>query len=171
MDHHPSVGIAGTKLLNPDGTRQYSCDLFPRKPLTMLRDKMRDRFSSKTKVTWHERTAKWNFDENFAVDYVIGAALLIRRETYEQIGLLDEQFFMYAEDIDWCYRAALAGWQTYYLGKISVYHYNRGSSEISVEVSTHLRALRKKSLLKFYKKHCGVISSLMMKVILFLKQD
>lgn len=125
----------------------------------ILRDKIMETFFSGNRSQWEERMTTWNFDENFAVDYVTGAVLLIRRETYEQIGLLDEQFFMYAEDIDWCYRAALAGWQTYYLGKVSVYHYNKGSSEKSLQLSSRLHTLRTKSLQKFYRKHYGVISA------------
>lgn len=169
MDHHPLVGIAGTKLLNPDGTRQYSCDYFPRSPIRMLRDKIINAFFRGDRSGWQERTTKWNFDDNFAVDYVIGAALIIRRETLELVGLLDEQFFMYAEDIDWCYRAALAGWKTYYLGKLYIYHHNRGSSEKSSELSSRLQKLRRKSLLIFYRKHYGAFSSLMMRGIFLLK--
>ncbi len=169
MDHHPSVGVAGTKLLNPDGSHQYSCDVFPRRPLMLLRDKLMDSFFRHNETRWHERMATWNFNKNFAVDYVIGAALLIRRDTYEQIGVLDEQFFMYAEDIDWCYRAALAGWKTYYLGKISIYHHNRASSEKSPELSFRLQALRTKSLLKFYRKHYGVVAALILHLIILLK--
>jgi len=170
MDTHPSVGIAGTKLLNPDGSRQYSCDLFPRTALAMLRDKILDTFFSTKRITWPERMTEWDFNGNFAVDYVIGAVLLIRRETLEQIGLLDEQFFMYAEDIDWCYRAALAGWKTYYLGAMSIYHCNRGSSETSQALSFKLQQLRGKSLQQFYRKHYGLFSSWLIMLIDRLKR-
>lgn len=169
MDRHPAVGIAGTKLLNADGTRQYSCDFFPRKPLVMLRNKIVDALPGHRRTRWRQRMAKWNFDENFAVDYVIGASLLIRRETLEQIGLLDERLFMYAEDIDWCYRAALTGWKTYYLGEISIYHHNRGSSEKSPELSSRLHTLRTKSLVKFYRKHYGLFSACILQTVIFLK--
>jgi GT2 family glycosyltransferase len=77
---------------------------------------------------------------------------------------------MYAEDIDWCYRAALAGWETYYLGEISICHYNRGSSEKSPEVSSYLQTLRDQSLLKFYKKHYGVFAAFILNIIIRLKR-
>ncbi len=160
MDSHPSAGIAGTKLLNSDGSRQYSSDQFPRAPLTMLKEK----------IFRTDRTTERDVDSNVRVDYVIGAVLAIRRETLEQIGLLDETFFMYAEDIDWCYRAALAGWQTYYLGTLSVYHHNRGSSETTPELSQKLHNLRTKSLLKFYRKHYGVWSAWSLRVLIFTKR-
>ena len=169
MDQHPSAGICGTKLLNSDGTRQYSCDTFPRAPLMMFRDKILDRFTRPGEIPWQNRMTQWDFHENFAVDYVIGAVLLIRRETLEQIGMLDEQFFMYAEDIDWCYRAALAGWKTHYLGEVSIYHHNRGSSEQSATLSSQLQHLRAKSLLKFYQKHYGWGSALILQGILLFK--
>ena len=169
MDAHPAVGIAGPKLLNPDGTRQYSCDVFPRPPLILLRDKILDRLYPGNTLTRRRRIAQWRYAENFRVDYVIGAVLLIRRATLEQIGLLDEQFFMYAEDMDWCYRAALAGWETYYVGEVSVYHHNRGSSEQSKALASRLRQVRKESLLRFYEKHFGPFSKTLLRIILFFK--
>ena len=170
MDTHPSAGIAGTRLLNPDGSRQYSCDDFPRKPLIMVRDKLRDTLFPGNQANWEHREERRDFNSNFAIDYVIGAVLLIRRETLNQIGLLDEQFFMYTEDIDWCYRAALTGWQTYYLGTISIYHHNRGSSEKTLTLSSNLEKLRNDSLQKFYQKHYGTLSALIMHTVLFAKQ-
>ncbi|MBD3307451.1 glycosyltransferase [candidate division KSB3 bacterium] len=171
MVQHPAVGIAGPKLLNPDGTPQYSCDAFPRRPFTLLRDKLgKILFQGKTRSGERERMAPESADEPVAVDYVIGAALLIRRETYEQIGGLDERFFMYAEDIDWCYRAAQAGWSTAYVGNVSLYHLNRGSSDASPELAARLARLRATSLLQFYRKHYGVLSALLMQVILFFKR-
>lgn len=159
MDEHPFVGVAGPKLLNPDGSRQYSCDCFPRPPFRLLWEKVIDLCAPENSMTRRGKMAQWDYTTNFAVDYLIGAVFLIRRHTLENIGLLDEQFFMYAEDIDWCYRAALTGWQIYYLGAISVFHHNRGSSEATVELSQRLRALRTKSLLQFYRKHYGKLAA------------
>jgi GT2 family glycosyltransferase len=169
MDTHPTVGVAGTKLLNPDGTYQYSCDCFPRTPLILLRDKIMDLCCPGNTMTRQGKMAQWDYNTNFAVDYLIGAVLVIRRQTLDHIGLLDEQFFMYAEDIDWCYRAASAGWETYYLGEMSISHYNRGSSEKTPEASSQLRKLRTESLLKFYQKHHGVFSVVMVKLLILLK--
>ncbi len=159
LDAHPSVGMAGPQLLNPDGTRQESCDDFPRRPMTLLRDKILDALQLQNHITRAGKMRRWDYSNNFSVDYLIGAVLLVRRETFEQIGGLDEQFFMYAEDIDWCYRSVRAGWQNYYLGEICVYHHNRGSSEKTTGQAKTLHQLRTKSLLKFYRKHYGIIST------------
>lgn len=170
MDNHPAVGIIGTKLLNPDGSRQYSCDCFPRSPIRLVCDRFLDLCYPGNSITRQKKIAEWNYDTNFVVDSVVGAVLLIRRATFEEIGLLDEQFFMYAEDIDWCYRAALAGWKIYYLGEISIYHDNRGSSEPSSEVASRLQKMRAQSLVKFYRKHYGTIAASIINGIIRTKQ-
>jgi GT2 family glycosyltransferase len=166
LDAHPTVGLAGPQLLNPDGTRQYSCDCFPRRPLTLLRDKFLDRCRPHNRLTRAGKMRAWDYARHFSVDTLIGAVLLIRRETFARIGLLDEQFFMYAEDLDWCYRSAQAGWQNYYLGEVRVYHHNRGSSEKTAAQAQQLTQMRADSLLKFYAKHYGWFSALLMRLIL-----
>ena len=164
LDEHPTVGMAGPRLLNPNGSRQYSCDCFPRRPITLLRDRVLDYCWPQNRITRTGKMRSWDYSTNFSVDYLIGAVLLVRRETCEQIGLLDEQFFMYAEDIDWCYRSAQAGWKNYYLGETAVYHHNRGSSEKTDKLKKRLQQLRTESLLKFYHKHYGSISARVMRV-------
>ena len=171
MDAHPDAGIVGTRLLNPDGSRQYSCDLFPRRPFRMLSDKIRDRFFPVNQGGWQERMANWDFHGNFLVDYVIGAVLLIRRDTVERIGMLDEGFFMYAEDIDWCYRAEQAGWKNYYVGSIGIYHYNRGSSEKNPEQASRLRKMRDQSLERFYRKHYGALNGFLFGLVVKMKRQ
>lgn len=170
MDAHPTVGIAGSRLLNADGTWQPSCDLFPRKPFAMLRDKLADALFPGTPVKWEDRMRQWNARDNFPVDYVIGAVLMIRRETFAQIGGLDERFFMYAEDIDWCYRAARAGWATHYVGTAAIVHLNRGSSEPTPQQAERLRRLRDQSLLAWYGKHYGRLNAWLMRLVFLLKR-
>jgi GT2 family glycosyltransferase len=164
MEAHPSVGIAGPQLLNPDGTRQYSCDYFPLRPLMLLRDKILDCCWPRNRVSRQAKMREWDYATNFKVNYLIGAVLMIRRETFERIGPLDEQFFMYAEDIDWCYRSVFAGWKNYYLGETRVVHYNRGSSEKTAAQAQRLIHLRTSSLLRFYKKHYGILSACLLRI-------
>lgn len=169
LEGHPRAGMVGPRLLNPDGSRQYSCDCFPRRPATLLRDKLIDAFRPDNHVTRKGRMQAWNYDTAFQVEYLIGAALMIRRDAFEQIGLLDERFFMYAEDIDWCYRSAQAGWQNWYLGDAQVYHQNRGSSQKTPEQSRRLSQLRTDSLIAFYRKHYGAPAAWSMRAICALK--
>ena len=170
MDAHPPVGLAGARLVNPDGTHQESCDLFPRRPWQLARDKLLDAWKPANAATRTGQRARWQYTRNFAVEYVTGAALMIRRKTLEDIGGLDERFFMYAEDIDWCYRAAAAGWQVYYLGTVSLIHSNRGSSQASPELAARLEKLRRDSLLQWYRKHYGYIAYLLMKIVMAVKR-
>jgi GT2 family glycosyltransferase len=169
MDTHPEAGILGTKLLNPDGSRQYSCDCFPRTPWQLFHEKILDLCIPGNHTTRQGKMRRWDYDSHFPVDYVIGAVLMIRRETLEQIGLLDEDFFMYAEDIDWCYRAVKSGWHAYYVGEIGVYHYNRGSSEKTPEHAHRLRQLRVSSLLHFYSKHYGHLAARLLQSMMSIK--
>ncbi|MNI21706.1 N-acetylglucosaminyl-diphospho-decaprenol L-rhamnosyltransferase [compost metagenome] len=67
-------------------------------------------------------------DQDYPVDCLVGAFMLIRREVMEQVGMLDEDFFMYGEDIDWCYRIKQAGWEIYYYPRTSIIHYKGASS-------------------------------------------
>jgi hypothetical protein len=89
-------------------------------------------------------------DEEYPVDCLVGAFLMVRRKAIEQVGLLDERFFMYFEDTDWCYRLKQAGWINYYYPKTKITHYKRGSSRgrpIRITFEFH-RAMK-----LFYDKH------------------
>lgn len=124
MGAHPEVGICGPKVLNRDGTLQKQCrrsfatpwDLFCYfSGLSTLFPK--NRLFARYLVTYE--------DENttHAVDAVSGSCMLIRREVLNQIGLLDERFFAYQEDADYCFRAKRAGWQVYYYPVAQIIHY------------------------------------------------
>ncbi|MCX7840627.1 MAG: glycosyltransferase family 2 protein [Anaerolineae bacterium] len=132
-DAHPQVGICGPKILNRDGTLQKQCrrsyatpwdlfcyfsglsTLFPHSPLF-----------ARYLMTYRDE------NETHPADAVSGACMLIRRAVIEQIGLLDEQFFAYQEDTDYCFRAKRAGWQVYYYPEAQIIHYaGRGGSRVS----------------------------------------
>ena len=89
-------------------------------------------------------------DEEYPVDSLVGAFMLVRREAFEQVGLLDEDFFMYGEDIDWCYRMKQAGWEIYYYPRTSIIHYKGAGKK---------RKARKmiyefhRAMLLFHRKH------------------
>jgi GT2 family glycosyltransferase len=130
MDQHPAAGALGPRLLNSDGSLQRTAKRFP-SPLSAL-------FGRKSVLThWfpHNRFSRaylLELDESraepFEADCLSGACLLVRREVLEQVGPLDEQFFMYWEDNDWCYRIKAAGWQIYALPTVRVVHHEGQSS-------------------------------------------
>ncbi|MBX7234740.1 MAG: glycosyltransferase family 2 protein [Caldilineales bacterium] len=129
LETHPQVGILGPRLRYADGSIQPSRRRFP----TLL-----TLFTESTIVQeawpglpWFGRfyLADRSPEETQAVDWVVGAAMFVRRQVYEQVGGLDEGFFMYSEELDWCRRAAAAGWQVIYHPAAEVMHYEGRSSE------------------------------------------
>ncbi len=128
MDQHPRAGVAGPKLLNPDGTVQYSCyrfhntftPLFRRTPLGKLPG-----------IRAHlQRFVMADFDhqEDRPVDWLLGAFLIARREAVQQVGDMDERFFLYFEDVDWCRRFWAVGWEVWYVAGVECVHYHKRAS-------------------------------------------
>lgn len=128
MAEHAEIGMLGPKLINVDGSLQYSCRRFPKwwTPLA------RRTIFGKTKKGLREiqRFLMHDYDhqEGREVDWLFGAALLVRRQALEEAGLLDERFFMYFEDTDWCRRFWQKGWKVYYFPGAEFIHYYRQES-------------------------------------------
>ncbi|MCD4670586.1 MAG: glycosyltransferase family 2 protein, partial [Actinomycetia bacterium] len=123
----PKAAIAGPKIINSDGSIQYSCRSFPSffgaAAHTILTHIYPDNpFSKKYKLVDVSRK------EPFSVDWVSGSCMMIRRSALEDIGLLDESYFMYVEDIDICYRAWQKGSEVHYMPHSEVLHHVGGSS-------------------------------------------
>lgn len=132
LDRHPRAGVVGCKLLNPDGSVQLSYRKFPSLTWEYFR------IILLSKVYRHIKPLRGPLDAVVhaessggcrSVDWVSGACLMTRREVLDQVGLLDERFFMFCEEIDWCYRAKRAGWEIHYLPDACVIHYGGGSSK------------------------------------------
>lgn len=117
-DGHPDVGIVGPCLLNADGTLQPSWARFP----TLYDEWTGKPARLRTRLPTSDGTTA------FEVGWVSGACLLIRRATLEQIGPLDERFFMYSEDVDWCHRAKRGGWRVCYYPAARIVHLGGQSS-------------------------------------------
>lgn len=168
LSTHPNVGIVGADLRNPDNTHQYCFDLLPLPALQILRQNLfgaYERFKEPSEQTTPESPASAPFE----VGWVLGAALMIRRSVLDQIGLLDEHFFMYAEELDLCYRAKKNGWKVVHVPGACIMHLNGGSSQKSKHLQQKLFRMRQKSLEKFYRKHYGVASEQLLRLI-HLKQ-
>lgn len=124
MEENPRCGILGPKLLDEDGKIQFSCRAFPTYSTAFF-----NRYSLLTRLFPHSKYANrylktnWPHDNIQEVDWVSGAAMLIRRDCLDQIGKFDEEFFMYCEDVDICKRAKDKGWQIFYYPKLSFIHF------------------------------------------------
>jgi hypothetical protein len=121
-DAHPRAGLIGPKLLNPDGTLQYSCRRFPTLAAGIFRHTPLERFEPKGRFTGDYLMREWDHETPREVDWLSGACLLARREMIDQIGGLDDGYFMYFEDVDWSYRAHEAGWEVHYTPTPAVLH-------------------------------------------------
>ena len=124
MDAHSDVGVAGAQLLNADGSKQNSIANFP-SLATELFNKSLLRWLFPKKFPGKER----DYPEPVEVDSVIGACMVVRRKAMEQVGLLDEDYFLFLEETDWCYRMKRAGWKIYHVPQAEVYHFQGKSAE------------------------------------------
>lgn len=121
-DAHPRAGLVGPKLLNPDGTLQYSCRRFPTLAAGMFRHTPLEWFAPKNRFTGDYLMREWDHETAREVDWLSGACLLARRAMIDEIGGLDEGYFMYFEDVDWAHRARAAGWEVHYTPEPAVVH-------------------------------------------------
>jgi len=132
FESNPEAGLAGCKILNPDGTFQLACRRsFPTpwvaftKVIGLSRLFPKFKFFSKYNLTY------LNENETYEVDAVSGSFMFLRKDVYEKIGGLDEKFFMYGEDLDWCYRVNANGYKVYYVHSTQIIHYKGESTRRS----------------------------------------
>lgn len=151
-DRAPRAAFVGPKVLNPDGSLQYSCRRFPNVRAALLRNTPLARFARDSAAVRDYLMADWSHDTPGEVDWLSGCCLLVRREAVEQIGLLDEDYFMYCEDMDWCYRARQAGWSTVYFPGAQIVHEVGKSSD---KLPRRMICFHHLSMYKFYRKHYG----------------
>jgi GT2 family glycosyltransferase/lipopolysaccharide/colanic/teichoic acid biosynthesis glycosyltransferase len=150
MDSHPAAAIAGAKLLNEDGSVQESCRRFYTFWTLILRRTFLGTVFRNGRTIRRYLMRDFDHEEPREVDWVIGACMTVRREALADIGLMDERFFLYFEDVDWCYRTWHSGWKVFYVSDAVMRHrYARESarSGFSRQLLAHLL-----SLLHFYEK-------------------
>ena len=130
MEKSPRTAIIGPRVLDSDGRVQASARRFPN-ALTALfgRQSLLSRLWPNNRFTRQNLTANTYMGRNpVPVDWVSGACMLVRRAAVDEVGLMDENFFMYWEDADWCRRMRLNGWQVFYDPRASVVHHSAQSS-------------------------------------------
>jgi O-antigen biosynthesis protein len=146
---HPRAGIVGCRVTNPDGSLQLACRRrIPRPSTAFYR-------LSGLGFLFPRRFGVYNLadvddGEPHEVEAVSGSFLLFRREVLETSGYLDESFFLYGEDLDFCYRALRRGWEVHYFPGARVTHFKRASSSTNIDAGNYhfYNAMR-----IFYRKH------------------
>ena len=174
LAEHPETGLVGGRLLNGDGSVQWSQRRFP-SALRQLSEAMYLHFLF-PKSSWSGEIdmIPENYDKVRYPDWLTGAFLAAKRETTDRIGLLDERYFMYCEDTDWCYECWKVGWKVAYVPDAVVTHY--GGLSRSTDLGTWYPRLVG-SRLRFYRKHYNfgyrllvrslLIATMLQRVLLF----
>ena len=152
MDANPEVGIVGPKVVNRDGSTQGSARLFP-----TLNTAFFGRTSLLTRLFPNNRISRANIltlSSNgrslLEPDWISGACMVVRRQAFQDVGPLDERFFMYWEDADWCKRMWQAGWKVVYNPNFAIMHTVGGSSSTAIVRSVFSFH---QSTYKFFCKH------------------
>lgn len=132
FDSHPEAGLAGCKILNPDGTLQLACRRsFPGPWTSFCKVTGLSSLFPKSKLFARYNLTYLDENEINEVDAISGSFMMLRKEVYKKIGGLDEIFFMYGEDLDWCYRVQKAGYKVYYVPSTQILHYKGESTKRS----------------------------------------
>lgn len=159
LDAHPDVGITGPRVANADGSLQSCGYWYP----TLLREV---RLSKNVNRLVRRLVGQDRPDpdptRSTEVDWVDGCCLMIRRAVVDRIGLLDEQYFLYAEELDWCRAARKAGWRIVTCPAARMVHLQGRSSE---QVKASALALLVETRLRFYRKHDGLATAALVSVV------
>jgi GT2 family glycosyltransferase/glycosyltransferase involved in cell wall biosynthesis len=163
MEAHPDVGIAGPRLLNPDGTLQPSRRRFPTLLTGLVESTPLQRLAPDAPLLQRFYMFDRSDDETQDVGWLSGAVLLCRREVLAQAGLFDTGYFMFSEELDLCRRVSRAGWHIVYVPSSRVVHYGGSSTEQDVP-SRHIRFNTSKA--RYFAKHHGPLAGSLMRLYL-----
>ena len=165
MEEHSDVGVLGPQLRYPDGEIQSSRRCFPTMAIAYLESTILQQWFPDNSILRRYYIVDVPDDAVQEVDWVVGACLMTRREIVDQVGLLDEGFFMYSEELDWCYRIKQAGWKVVYLPAAVVLHYE-GRSSAQVVPARHIYF--QSSKVRFFRKHHGTVSGELLRCFLLV---
>ncbi|MTI65574.1 MAG: glycosyltransferase family 2 protein [Firmicutes bacterium] len=166
MEGNENVGASGCKVILPNGNLDKACKRSFPTPKNALYNALKlDRLYPENKSFGEYDLTYLDEDKTHEVDCLVGAFMMVRREAIEEVGLLDEDFFMYGEDIDWCYRIKKAGWKVIYYPETKIIHHKGGS----------IKKKRKKiiyefhrSMYIFYEKHYKNKYSIITRYIVYI---
>jgi GT2 family glycosyltransferase len=152
MGENQRIGVLGPKTYNSDGSLQRSCFGFPNAWNTFCRALALDSIFPRAKVFGGRLMKFWDHDYIRSVDILNGCFLMVKREIFKKVGLLDEDFFFYGEDMDWCKRIRNSGWDIVFFPKAEIIHYG-GASSSNSPVRFYVEMYR--ADYQYWKKHNG----------------
>jgi GT2 family glycosyltransferase len=151
MQEHPDVGVCGPKVLNRDGTFQRQCRRsFPTISSSLCYFLKLHKLFPRSEYFGRYLMTQLDCDKPGEVDSVSGCCLMARKEVIEQVGILDESYIMYGDDLDWCYRIKQAGWKVCYVPHVEIVHLGGQSSR---RLSCKCIVLFYRAMVIFYRKH------------------
>ena len=167
LDQNPKVGNVGPRILNPDRSLQSSCRNFPTLwnnfcSASGLATKFKD-----SRFFAGEHMFYFAHDRMRPVDVIVGCFSFIRRETFEEVGLLDEDLFMYGDDVDWCRRCWNARWQVVFFPGAQAIH-DRGKTTAPYPV--RFAVAQQRSVIHYWRKHHGSFGVLGIRSIMLFHQ-
>jgi GT2 family glycosyltransferase len=149
-DSHMQAGIFGCRILNPDKSLQPTCFMFPSVLNAFLSSTYLYKLFQRSTFFGRERISWWDRSDVREVDVVTGCFMLVRQEAIKKVGFMDERFFMYAEEADWCYRFKQAGYKIMFTPDAEIIHLGGASSN---QIKPQMVSQWRKSMLLYFKKH------------------
>lgn len=153
LDAHPGVGVLGPRVLNADGSVQPSCSAFPSLRFLAMQTLGLTRIAALDTY----RMTGWDRASERRVDVISGAAMFVRRAAMEEVGLLDEAFFFYGEETDWCHRFSRAGWDLVFVPIPEITHFGGGAAG---KLNHRRDVLMTQGTTRLHRKHGGLIAGL-----------
>lgn len=164
-DLHTEAAVVGIRNDRPDGLQVKNCFQFASVQnliislLGLHRLFPRSRFWGRERMTW------WDYQDIREVNVVAGCYMLVRRDAIEQVGMLDENYFMYGEEMDWCWRFSESGWKIIYYPEAAIIHYGGMSVEKN---PNEMRKELQRSYLYFIEKRQGRLARIIVRLLFFL---
>lgn len=157
MEANSGVGLAGAKLPLPSGKLDYSCRRFYTFLTVIWRVTFLTKLFPHARINRKHLMSEWDHNSTREVDWIACSCMLVRAKAIEQVGLMDERFFLYFEDVDWCYRFWQAGWSVFYVSQSEMIH-------SAIRQSAHPGLNKEKiehykSFIKFVWKYRGFVRS------------
>jgi GT2 family glycosyltransferase len=175
LDAEPGIGMASVRQTSADGSLQYSMRRYPSPWLTLGEAIAAPR--SGPLARWREEESRTElYETEVSADWLVGAFLIARAEALAEVGTLDERFFLYSEETDWCYRFHQAGWRVVHLPVMTVVHRSANAADTAKQAFGHAEGERPDvyaqlsyAKIQFAEKHWGRLRALVMRAGLILR--
>lgn len=171
MESQPRTGAVGPKIMGQDHTVQHVCArMFPTLSTMFFDQLMLAKLFPASRLFGSYMMGYWDHNSSREVDCLVGSCLMVRKSALDSIGLLDEQHFMYLEDIDLCYRLKQSGWKVYYLHTAEIIHYSNGAGQSTERAAdiTLFSVMDREAKMIFFERYYGHVHAVVLRGIFLL---